>query len=117
MGDARSPLLDHPLKAPSVFKPTDLMDAVRRERRFDVKPVPPLPLAVEMQAASPFAFAHASGVNVGLVALVSNSPAHSQEQFDTGGHDYRLRVLTAIAKAARASLDHLWLSRERHVAP
>jgi hypothetical protein len=51
-----------------------------------------------------------------LVALVSNSPADSQEQFDTGGHDYRLRVLTAIAKAARASLDDLW-SRERHVAP
>jgi uridine phosphorylase len=61
-------------------------------------------LAVEMQAASLFAFAHATGANVGLVALVSNSPAHSQDQFDTGGHDYRRRVLTAVAIAARACL-------------
>ena len=62
-------------------------------------------LAVEMQAASLFAFAHATGANVGLVALVSNSPAQSQDHFDTGGHDYRLRVLTAVATAARAFLD------------
>jgi len=62
-------------------------------------------LAVEMQAASLFSFAYATGANVGVVALVSNSPAHSQDEFDTGGHDYRLRVLTAAAKAARAFLD------------
>jgi uridine phosphorylase len=64
-------------------------------------------LAVEMQAASLFAFGHATGANLGLVALVSNSPAQSQDQFDTGGHDYRLRVLTAVANAARAFLDDL----------
>jgi uridine phosphorylase len=64
-------------------------------------------LAVEMQAAALFAFAHATGANVGLVALVSNSPAHSEEQFDTGGHNYRLRVLTAVVKAARGFLDSL----------
>ncbi|MDO8678605.1 MAG: nucleoside phosphorylase [Acidobacteriota bacterium] len=62
-------------------------------------------LAVEMQAASLFAFATASGAHVGLVALVSNSPAQSHEQFDTGGHGYRLRVLTAVARAAGAFLD------------
>lgn len=64
-------------------------------------------LAVEMQAAALFAFAHATGANIGLVALVSNSPAQPQEQFDTGGHHYRLRVLTAVVKAARGFLDSL----------
>lgn len=64
-------------------------------------------LAVEMQAASLFAFATSSGAHVGLVALVSNSPAHAQEQFDTGGHGYRLRVLAAVARAARGFLDEL----------
>ena len=31
MSADRSPLLDHPIEAPSVFRPGDLMDAVRRE--------------------------------------------------------------------------------------
>ena len=262
MSTSRSPLLEHPLKAPSVFKPADLMDAVRRERNLDLQPVPPLcvldfdgdlsdglamegaarpsdswacfhsemltlnvsgmdcgviprtiggpyavliaeqlhaasarlivgltsagrllptlplpsiivadeavrdegtslhyleasplvrtptdalvphlmrelatigavrqglvwttdapyreteeqlarwtgagALAVEMQAASLFAFAHATGANVGVVALVSNSPAQLQDQFDTGGHDYRLRVLSAVARAAQTFHD------------
>lgn len=61
-------------------------------------------LAVEMQAASLFAFAHAKGVHVGVVALVSNSVDHASEPFDTGGHAYRLRVLSAVARAARAFL-------------
>ncbi len=62
-------------------------------------------LAVEMQAASLFAFGTASGARIGMVALVSNSPATSDEQFDTGGHGYRLRVLSAIARAAHVFLD------------
>ena len=62
-------------------------------------------LAVEMQAASLFAFGAATGASLGMVALVSNSPAPSHEQFDTGGHGYRLRVLTAVARAARAFLE------------
>lgn len=62
-------------------------------------------LAVEMQAASLFAFGVSSGARIGMVALVSNSPATPQEQFDTGGHGYRLRVLTAVARAARAFLE------------
>lgn len=57
-------------------------------------------LAVEMQAASLFAFARARGARVGVVALVSNALDHAGEQFDTGGHDFRLAVLTAIARAA-----------------
>lgn len=62
-------------------------------------------LAVEMQAASLFAFGTASGARIGMVALVSNSPATSDEQFDTGEHGYRLRVLSAIARAAHVFLD------------
>lgn len=63
-------------------------------------------LAVEMQAASLFAFGAASGARIGVVALVSNSPTSSDEQFDTGGHAYRVRVLTAIARAARIFIGH-----------
>ncbi|MCA1583917.1 MAG: uridine phosphorylase, partial [Acidobacteria bacterium] len=62
-------------------------------------------LAVEMQAASLFAFARAKGAHVGVVALVSNSVGHAGEQFDTGGHAYRLDVLASIARAARTFLD------------
>lgn len=61
-------------------------------------------LAVEMQAASLFAFATARGAHVGVVALVSNSVDHTGDQFDTGEHDYRMRVLTAVAHAAQAHL-------------
>lgn len=59
-------------------------------------------LAVDMQAASLFAFARARQAPLGIVALVSNGPDHSGGQFDTGGHEYRLAVLAAIAKAAAA---------------
>lgn len=58
-------------------------------------------LAVEMQAASLFAFARAKGARVGIVALVSNSISDAGEQFDTGGHAYRVGVLSAVARAAR----------------
>jgi uridine phosphorylase len=61
-------------------------------------------LAVEMQAASLFAFARAKGARVGIVALVSNSVDDADEQFDTGGHGYRLGVLSAVARAARTLL-------------
>ncbi len=61
-------------------------------------------LAVEMQAASLFAFARARAACVGVVALVSNGLDHAGGQFDTGGHDYRLAVLRAAARAAAATL-------------
>jgi len=57
-------------------------------------------LAVEMQAASLFGFAHARGAAVGVIALVSNSIDGTSRGFDTGGNDFRLGVLTAIARAA-----------------
>lgn len=62
-------------------------------------------LAVEMQAASLFAFAHARKTPAAVVAMVSNAVDHPGEQFDTGTPDFGLRVLEAIARAAQA-----WLS-------
>ena len=58
-------------------------------------------LAVEMQAASLFAFARARTAQVAIVALVSNSVDQVVADFDTGGNEYRVAVLSAIARAAR----------------
>lgn len=59
-------------------------------------------LAVEMQAASLFAFAQTRRAAVGVVAMISNSGDHTGDQFDTGGHAYRVSVLNGIiAGAAR----------------
>jgi uridine phosphorylase len=57
-------------------------------------------LAVEMQAASLFAFAQTRQAAVGVVAMVSNSGEHSGEQFDTGEHAYRVAVLEGIVAGA-----------------
>lgn len=56
-------------------------------------------LAVEMQAASLFAFAHARNAQVGCIAMVSNAVDHEGEQFDTGSQDDGLRVLAACVRA------------------
>lgn len=58
-------------------------------------------LAVEMQAASLFAFGHARGAPVAMVALVSNSVDQVAANFDTGGHAFRTDVLAAVARAAQ----------------
>ncbi len=58
-------------------------------------------LAVEMQAASLFAFARARAAHVGMVALVSNGVDQGAAEFDTGGHEFRTSVLAAVARAAR----------------
>jgi uridine phosphorylase len=59
-------------------------------------------LAVEMQAASLFAFGAARGVAVGTVAMVSNAVDHEGEQFDTGSQMDGLRILRACGRAAGA---------------
>jgi uridine phosphorylase len=61
-------------------------------------------LAVEMQAASLFAFGSARQASVACVAMVSNAVDHQGEQFDTGSQDDGLLILEAIARAARAFL-------------
>jgi len=59
-------------------------------------------LAVEMQAASLFAFAIARQASVASVAMVSNAVDHAGAQFDTGSQEDGLQILKAIARAARS---------------
>ncbi len=62
-------------------------------------------LAVEMQAASLFAFAAARGVTVGVVAHVTNAPEESVERFDKGSHELQRGLLIAVCRGARRFLD------------
>jgi len=61
-------------------------------------------LAVEMQAASLFAFARARRAQLAMVALVSNGVDDLGGDFDTGGDEYRVAVLASVGRAARAFL-------------
>jgi uridine phosphorylase len=61
-------------------------------------------LAVEMQAASLFAFATARAANIAVVARVSNAVDHQGEQFDTGTHQDGLRIIEAIVRAGEQFL-------------
>ncbi len=61
-------------------------------------------LAVEMQAASLFAFASARRVNVAVVAMVSNAIDHEGDQFNTGTESEGLGILKGIARAGAAFL-------------
>ena len=62
--------------------------------------------AVEMQAASLFAFGQAQGIDVAVVARVSNAVDHDGPQFDTGSNVQGLSILQALARAGRAILEH-----------
>ncbi len=59
-------------------------------------------LAVEMQAASLFAFGEARGVRCGVVAHVTNAVDRpSAGQFDKGTHELGFAILTAMSRAGR----------------
>jgi len=62
-------------------------------------------LAVEMQAASLFAFATARGANIALIARVSNAVDHQGDQFDTGTHQEGFRLIQAIVRAGAQFLN------------
>lgn len=64
-------------------------------------------LAVEMQAASLFAFAAARGVPVGVVAHVTNAIDHTGEPFDKGPASEGYRLLKAICRAGRHFIDRI----------
>jgi uridine phosphorylase len=64
-------------------------------------------LAVEMQAASLFAFAAARKVAVGVVAHVTNAPAQDIAGFDKGSCHTQRELLHAVCRGA---LRHLNLS-------
>jgi len=57
-------------------------------------------LAVEMQAASLFAFSAARGTPVAVVAHVSNALDHTGEPFDRGSEAEGCQVLNAICRGA-----------------
>jgi len=61
-------------------------------------------LAVEMQAASLFAFGVRRGIAVGLVAHVTNAPDHDGPPFDKGTDDTDERMLAAICQAGHSFL-------------
>ena len=62
-------------------------------------------LAVEMQAASLFAFAEARGAAVGVVAQVTNAVDQTEEAFDKGTPIEEGRVVEAILRAGLRYLD------------
>lgn len=55
-------------------------------------------LAVEMQAASLFAFGQARSISTGLVAHVTNAIDHDGEPFHKGPEDADVTILAAIAR-------------------
>ena len=59
-------------------------------------------LAVEMQAASLFAFGTARGASVACVAMISNAVDHDGQQFNTGSQEDGLRIINGLARAFKA---------------
>jgi uridine phosphorylase len=64
-------------------------------------------LAVEMQAASLFAFGAARSAEVALVAVVSNAVDHSEDSFDTGTPSDGRRIAHAIVRAGQRYINSL----------
>lgn len=64
-------------------------------------------LAVEMQAASLFAFGVARDADVALVAVVSNAIDHTGDSFDTGTPSDGRRIAHAIVRAGQRYLRSL----------
>lgn len=61
-------------------------------------------LAVEMQAASLFAFSKATSMPVGVVALVSNAVDHMEDPFNKGPYELGQRLIEAMCCAGNRYL-------------
>jgi uridine phosphorylase len=61
-------------------------------------------LAVEMQAASLFAFGIARAVRVGRVAHVTNAVDHQEDPFEKGSHEFSQRLLETMCRVAKSFL-------------
>ena len=72
-------------------------------------------LAVEMQAASLFAFGAARDFPVGVVAHVTNAVGGAEEKFDKGDAPLGYEIFKAICRAGRQMLPGLEPGRERSV--
>ena len=64
-------------------------------------------LAVEMQAASLFAFGEARGVEILSVAMVSNAVDHDGEQFNTGSQRDGINIIKACVRASKRTVTDL----------
>jgi uridine phosphorylase len=64
-------------------------------------------LAVEMQAASLFAFSSARRFPVGMVAHVSNSSIREGKAFDKGDHELEFGILKAICRVGKSFVSSL----------
>ena len=62
-------------------------------------------LAVEMHAASLFAFATAHQVGIGIVAQVTNAVDHQDEQFDKGTDEDTFALLRAMLRAGHRYIE------------
>jgi uridine phosphorylase len=62
-------------------------------------------LAVEMQAASLFAFAEARHADVGVVAHVTNAIDHTGEPFDKGSDEHGWHIVQAMCRVGRCCLE------------
>jgi purine-nucleoside phosphorylase len=62
-------------------------------------------LAVEMQAASLFAFASARRANVAVVAHVTNAIDQTSGPFDKGSDEHGWETVQAMCRAGRAFLE------------
>ena len=89
----RIPLFRHRLASPSTFRAEDVVRAVQAEHAAGGA------LAVEMQAASLFAFAEARGVNLEVVAHVTNGVGHAGAPFDKGSDDHGWSIVQAMCRA------------------
>ncbi|MBB5060853.1 uridine phosphorylase [Granulicella aggregans] len=61
-------------------------------------------LAVEMQAASLFAFAEARTARIGIVAHLTNAVDHTNEQFDKGSNENGWEIVLAMCRSVRQLL-------------
>jgi len=59
-------------------------------------------LAVEMQAASLFAFGIAKEIPVGMVAHVTNGVDHEDAPFEKGSHEFGQRLLETMCRVAKS---------------
>lgn len=59
-------------------------------------------LAVEMQAASLFAFGAARGIPVGMVAQVTNAVDHREAPFEKGPEEFGLRLVETMCRVANS---------------
>jgi uridine phosphorylase len=61
-------------------------------------------MAVDMQAASLFAFAKARQAKVGVVAHLTNAVNHTKDQFDKGSNEQGWEIVQAMCRSVRELL-------------